>query len=106
MLFPFSISLSDGMTVSQLIFFFFFSHVGEHLVCFQSGATTNSAAMNIPMYVFLWDVNPGVGLLGHGVCVSSAGAAKEFSGVIASSPTTVYDGCSLFHIILSVPTPF
>ena len=80
--------------------------MGEPLVCFQSGATTNSAAMNIPMYVFLWDVNPGVGLLGHGVCVSSAGAAKEFSGVIASSPTTVYDGCSLFHIILSVPTPF
>lgn len=56
--------------------------------------------------VFLWDVNPGVGLLCHGVCGSSAGAAKEFSGVIVSSPTTVYDGCSLFHIILSVPTPF
>ena len=103
MLFPFSISLSHGMTVSQLIFF---SHAGEHLVCFQSGAITNSAAINILTYVFLWDVNPGVGLLGHGVCGSSAGAAKEFSGVIVSSPTTVYDGSRLLHIILSVPTPF
>ena len=80
--------------------------MGELLVFFPSGATTNSPAMNIPMYVFLWDVNPGVGLLGHGVCVSSAGAAKEFSGVTASSPTAVYDGCRLCHVILSVPTPF
>lgn len=65
-----------------------FSHVDEHLACLPFGTITNSAAMNVLVYVFLWGAHTGVELWGHGLCIWSAldDTAREFSRVTVSIP--------------------
>ena len=90
--------------------FFYFSAVGQ-LGCFQLGAITNKAAVNmtvclLQMNVFIYSSKYlGLELLGHGLCMClfQQGTVKQISKVVSTCFTlsgSASSSCSAFLPIL------